>query len=101
MAKVVDITNKLNFEENPKLVINGRQYEVNADAETALRVMNAVESGDDTKVIGAMSLLFKPKDLEAITRIKKERKEAFGKCINYDYAGCNEPYNGRRRVGEQ
>lgn len=74
MAKVVDITNKLNFEENPKLVINGRQYEVNADAETALRVMNAVESGDDTKVIGAMSLLFKPKDLEAITRIKRTER---------------------------
>lgn len=81
MAKIVDITDKLSFDENPKLTINGRQYEVNADAETVLKVMNAVGSGDDTKVVGALSLMFKPKDLEAITRIKRNGKKLSGKAL--------------------
>lgn len=101
MAKVVDITNKLNFEENPKLVINGRQYEVNADAETMLRVMNAVESGDDTKVIGAMSLLFKPKDLEAITRIKKNGKKLSGNALITIMQAAMSLIMGEDESGEQ
>ncbi len=32
MSKVVDITDKLEFEENPKLVVKGKELEVNADA---------------------------------------------------------------------
>ena len=41
MAKVVDITDKLNFDENPKLKIKGVVVTVNADAETMLRIMGA------------------------------------------------------------
>ena len=33
MGKVVDITDKLKFEENPALVINGKKYEVNAECD--------------------------------------------------------------------
>ena len=32
MSKIVDITDKLTFDENPKLVIKGKELEVNADA---------------------------------------------------------------------
>ena len=39
MGKVVDITDKLKFEENPALVINGKKYEVNADATTMIEVL--------------------------------------------------------------
>ena len=42
MAKVVDITDKLSFEENPKLKIKGMVVTVNADAETMLRIMGAL-----------------------------------------------------------
>ena len=39
MAKVIDITDKLDFDSNPKIQIKGKEYEVNADAETVLKVM--------------------------------------------------------------
>ena len=39
MAKIVDITEKLSFEGNPRLKIKGRELEVNADAPTMLKVM--------------------------------------------------------------
>ena len=32
MSKIIDITNKLNFDERPKLVIKGTEIEVNNDA---------------------------------------------------------------------
>ena len=34
MSKVIDITEKLSYEENPRLTIKGEEIEVNADAET-------------------------------------------------------------------
>lgn len=39
MAKVIDITDKLDFDSNPKIQIKGKEYEVNADAETVLIIM--------------------------------------------------------------
>ena len=40
MAKVVDITSKLEFDGNPKLRIKDKEIEVIADAPTMLKVMN-------------------------------------------------------------
>lgn len=59
MAKVVDITNKLEFDGNPKLKIKDKEIEVNADAPTMLKVMNLV--GDDPTpkdVIALYNLVF-------------------------------------------
>ena len=42
MARKVDITDKLSFEENPSLVIKGEVLEVNADAPTMLKVMGCL-----------------------------------------------------------
>lgn len=39
MARTADITDKLSFEENPRLIVKGRELEVNADAPTMLKVM--------------------------------------------------------------
>lgn len=47
MGKVVDITDKLKFEENPALVINGKKYEVNADATTMIEVLAELGDGGD------------------------------------------------------
>lgn len=46
MGKVLDITEKLKFEENPALIISGKKYEVNADANTMIEVMAEIDSGD-------------------------------------------------------
>lgn len=47
MGKVVDITDKLKFEENPALVINRKKYEVNADATTMIEVLAELGDGGD------------------------------------------------------
>ena len=39
MAKIIDITEKLDFDTNPKIAIKGKEIEVNADAETVLKIM--------------------------------------------------------------
>lgn len=39
MAKTIDITEKLNFEESPVLLIQGNEIHVNDDAVTMLSVM--------------------------------------------------------------
>lgn len=75
MAKVVDITEKLSFDDNPKLVIKGKEFEVNSDATTVLQMMgdfsnkseidaslSAYErmfSEEDRKKIEAMNIPFK------------------------------------------
>ena len=43
-AKVLDITEKLSFEGNPRLKSKGRELEVNADAPTMLKVMGLMLS---------------------------------------------------------
>ena len=46
MAKRVDITEKLSFDENPCLVIKGKELEVNTDAPTMLKVMGIMSNDD-------------------------------------------------------
>ena len=47
MGKVVDITEKLGFEENPKLKVKDVELEVNADAKTVLQIMGIIGNGKD------------------------------------------------------
>lgn len=44
MGKIVDITDKLNFEERPKIKIKKDILEVNADATTVLKIMQTIEN---------------------------------------------------------
>lgn len=53
MGKVVNITDKLDF-ENPKIVIKDEEYEIHADAENMIKVMG-VMSNDATNVENMMS----------------------------------------------
>lgn len=65
MAKVVDITDKLNFDQNPCLVIKGKQLEVNADAPTMLKligIMKADGSGVEMENLNKAYELVLPKE---------------------------------------
>lgn len=67
MAKVIDITEKLNFEESPKLKIKGKVLTVNDDAPTMLKVMQLM--GGDTgvnEITQAYELMFGEKDRKII-----------------------------------
>lgn len=68
MAKRVDITDKLTFEENPALVIKGEEIPVNADAPTMLRIMNFMTNdGVGIEQINeAYALIFPEKSRKAI-----------------------------------
>lgn len=71
MGKLVDITEKLNFEENPKIKVKDAKIEVNADAETVLKIMGILS--DDTSVSSVMKmyeLLFDEKERKKIEKLK-------------------------------
>ena len=76
MAKVVDITDKLKFDENSKIVIDNIELEVNSDAETVIRVMGALAKEDKLQATNqALRLLFSPEDIEKICSLKKDGKK--------------------------
>ena len=72
MGKVVDITEKLAFDENPKLLIKGKELEVKADAPTVLKVMGLLDSDSQNakELIKAYELIFPEKSRKAIDSMK-------------------------------
>lgn len=46
MAKMMDITDKLSFEENPKLRIKEQELEIHGDAATVLRILALLGNGE-------------------------------------------------------
>ena len=46
MAKMMDITDKLTFGENPRLRIKDEELEVHADTATVLKIMELLGNGD-------------------------------------------------------
>ncbi len=45
MAKIVDITDKLNFEEKPQITVKGEIFTVNNEAETILKIIPLADEG--------------------------------------------------------
>ncbi len=73
MAKIVDITEKLSFDENPKIKIKNVTCEVNSDAPTMLKVMQIIGNGDNVSpndVVKMYELIFPEKDREKIDKLK-------------------------------
>lgn len=59
LARVLDITDKLTFDGNPKLKINGAELEVNEDAPTVLKIMGLMGGDPGTEeVLKAYELIF-------------------------------------------
>lgn len=78
MARVVDITEKLDFDSNPKIKIKKKEYEVNADAETVLKVMGLFGTDGNmtpAAVVGMYELIFNEKDRKDISKLKLQFKD--------------------------
>lgn len=77
MGKIVDITEKLDFDTNPKLVIKGKEYEVNADAETVLKVMGTLgtDGSSPAAVIEMYNLIFSEKERKSIAKLNLQFKD--------------------------
>ena len=52
--KIVDITEKLSFDENPVLKIKDVTVEVNSDAATVLKIMGIFSKGTSAKEVLAV-----------------------------------------------
>ncbi len=67
MSKIIDITDKLNFEEKPKLKIKGVEVEVNNSATAMLKILPLMKDGatsDDLLVV--CNQLFDKENFEKI-----------------------------------
>ena len=74
MSKVIDITEKLNFEENPKLKIKDAEIEVNTDATTVLTLMQTIgdEEGtpDAKKMMEMFELIFPENSRKTLDKMR-------------------------------
>lgn len=73
MSKILDITDKLSFEENPKIKIKDVELEVDASAENLLKVMaHVTDNPSVSDVMEMCELIFtkeSKKDLDALKLI--------------------------------
>ncbi len=72
MSKIIDITNKLNFDEKPKLVIKDTEIEVNNDAISFIKTVALFDSEDGVKpsdILSALELLFDEENREKIAKL--------------------------------
>lgn len=69
MAKVIDITDKLSFDENPKLQIKGVEIEVNADAKTVLTVMSRAGNLQTSEVPEMIQKVFTDEGQERLEQL--------------------------------
>lgn len=77
MAKIIDITDKLNFEEKPKIVINSVEIEVNNKAIDILKITPTLQK-DSLGVADIMMLyetLFSPKSQKEIEKMNLSFKD--------------------------
>lgn len=76
MGKVVDITEKLSFDQNPMLAIKGEEFEVNSDAKTMLEVMGII--GNESELTAMPKIcekLFPSKDRKRLDRLNLNFKD--------------------------
>lgn len=78
MAKVVDITDRLDFEGNPYIRIRDVEVEVNAEASTMLKVMGVLSRGEGTgtkEVLDMYELMFSGEERKKIDAMKLSFKD--------------------------
>lgn len=99
MAKVIDITEKLTFDENPSLKIKGKVLEVNADAPTMLKVMGLMGGGNPgpKEIVDMYEIMFPEKSRKDIEKMKL----GFGDLITVVEAAVDLIIGEENSQGEQ
>lgn len=75
MAKIIDITEKLTFDENPKIKIRDVEVEVNSDAVTVLKMMQASGKAESESIPEIYELLFAEKERTKIEKLNLKFKD--------------------------
>lgn len=73
MSKIIDITDKLNFDGNPKLKIKDVEIEINSDATTMLKIMGLLGENDEPgpkEVLKMYELMFEASERKKIEKLK-------------------------------
>ena len=70
MSKLIDITDKLNFEEKPSVRVKNVDLAINNDAVSMLKVAALFEDGNGKDVIEMYHLLFDESEREKIEKLK-------------------------------
>lgn len=77
MGKIIDITDKLSFDENPVIRIKEEELEIQASAENMLKIMGMFDS-DKTEIQAAMEatdLIFNERDKKKIKKLGLQIKD--------------------------
>ena len=85
MAKIVDITNKLGFEDKPKLKIRDKEYEIDNSAVAMIEIMDKMNRASHADIIESLNILFSEEDVKYILndlRNDKGNKITFEDLIN-------------------
>ncbi len=65
-----NLTDKMNFNDDPEIEVNGKVFTVKSDAVTVLKVMTlAKEKGEVEALVESFALLFSEKDQKAIEKM--------------------------------
>lgn len=76
MSKVIDITDKLNFDEKPKIKVKGEEFEVNNSARTILKIQSLTKNGVSAENIDkAYELLFSEESKAEIDKLELDIKD--------------------------
>ena len=84
MGKIIDITEKLSYEEKPEIIIKGKKIKVNYSAETVLRIMGVLSEGENTgpkEIMEIYNMIFSEEDRKKIESLKLNFKD-FQTIIN-------------------
>lgn len=74
--KVVDITEKLSFAENPVLKVKNVNIEVKSDAATVLKIMGVLSEDTSAKAVLQMyELIFGEEDRKKVEKMKLQFKD--------------------------
>ena len=66
----VDITNKLNFEEKPEIIIKGEGYKINNEATIFLQLIPFMEDPTPEAIKKAYELIFDENERERLEKLK-------------------------------
>lgn len=76
MAKIIDITDKLNFEQKPQLKIKDTVITVNDEAVTLLKILPKLNGDVTPETINEMcEVLFEPSEVDKIKALKLNFKD--------------------------
>ena len=78
MAKIVDISEKLNYEENPIIKVKDKEIEVNTDAATMLKIMGILSDNENAgpkEVMAMYDLIFSKQERQKIEQLKLNFKD--------------------------